>query len=234
LEQDRPQSRQELALETRVLESEKEAAAVAAAELVRPGMRVGLGTGTTVAHLIPALARRGLKGVRYAASSPRTEQLAKAAGLPVFGLEEFNGQLDLTIDGADQVDRSGWLIKGGGGAHTREKILAAAAERFVVIVSANKIRDRLQPPVPLEVLPFAFPYVAAALGELQLRGGPPSPDGNLICDYLGPIGDTERLAERLAATPGVVEHGLFPPSLVSEVVVGIHNGVERHSGGKNG
>ena len=233
MEQGTPERAKELAVQAKIVESEKEAAAVAAAELVRPGMAVGLGTGTTVGHLIPALARRGLPAVRYAASSPRTEQLAREAGLAVHDLAELGGRLDLTIDGADQVDRSGWLIKGGGGAHTREKVLAAAASRFVVIVSADKIRDRLSPPVPLEVLPFAFPFVVAALGEVRLRDAPRSPDGNLICDYLGPIGDPERLAARLAETPGVVEHGLFPPSLVSEVVIGLRDGVERRSGGRS-
>src|SRR5207253_6036389 len=116
--------------------------------------------------------------------------------------------------GADQVAPAGWLVKGGGGAHTREKIVAAAADRFVVIVSADKLVDALRPPIPLEVLRFGAAATLAAVAPAELRDAPPSPDGNLIADYLGPIDDPQALAARLAATPGIVEHGLFPPELV--------------------
>ena len=119
----------------------KRAAAEAAAALIEDGMRVGLGTGSTVAYLLPALAERGLRGLRCAATSPATERAARALGLIVEDLDAL-GELDIAIDGADQVDAAGWLVKGGGAAQTREKIVAAAARRFVVIVSAEKASPR--------------------------------------------------------------------------------------------
>ena len=128
----------------------KLAAAQAAAAMVEDGMRVGLGTGSTVAYLLSALAERDLHGLRCAATSPATEQAARALGLTVEDLDAV-GELDIAIDGADQVEESGWLVKGGGAALTREKIVAAAARRFVVIVSAEKVVPALGPPVPLEV-----------------------------------------------------------------------------------
>ena len=102
---------------------QKRAAATAAAELIEDGMRVGLGTGTTVAYLLPAIAERGCVGLRCVATSPATEHAARALGLDVETLDDV-GELDIAIDGADQIDPRGWLIKGGGGAHTREKIVA--------------------------------------------------------------------------------------------------------------
>ncbi len=160
------------------------------------------------------------------------------------------GELDIAIDGADQVDPDCWLVKGGGGAHTREKIVAAAAARFVVIVSAEKLLSKLRAPVPLEVLRFGAQRTLAAVGNARLReigdtrtgpapraarppGAPAaavaaaaavkaaavSPDGNLLAWYEGPIEDPRALAARLSATPGVVEHGLFAPELVSEVLI---------------
>ena len=136
---------------------EKRIAAEAAAALVENGMRVGLGTGSTVAHLLPALARRGLE-LRCVATSPATEEAAREFGLEV---EPFSGadalaELDIAIDGADQVAPSGWVVKGGGAAHTREKAVAAAARRFVVIVSSDKLVERLAPPIPLELLEFGL------------------------------------------------------------------------------
>ena len=116
-------------------------AAEAAADLVEDGMVVGLGTGTTVAYLLPALGRRHLD-ISCVATSPATETLARAEGIRVGPFEGIS-RLDMAIDGADQVDPSGWLVKGGGGAHTREKIVAAAADQFVVIVSSNKLVQRL-------------------------------------------------------------------------------------------
>lgn len=195
-------------------------------------MTVGLGTGSTVAHLLPALADRGLFGLRCVATSPATESQALALGLPIVGLQDVEGRLDIAIDGADQVSPEGWLIKGGGGAHTREKIVASAASRFVVIVSADKLVQRLRPPVPLELLRFGLSASTRALDPTRLRDAPPSPDGNLIADYLGPIEDAGRLAARLSGTPGVVEHGLFAPQMVSEVLVGEPAGVRRLPGAK--
>lgn len=214
------------------LEQLKQVAAAAAAALVEDGMAVGLGTGSTVAHLLPALAARGLTGLRCVATSPATEQQALALGLPICDLEDLQGRLDIAIDGADQVADDGWLIKGGGCAHTREKIVAAAADRFVVIVSAEKLVRRLGPPVPLELLRFGLSATVRALGAVQLRDVPPSPDGNPIADYLGMIADPEALATLLSGTPGVVEHGLFAPTMVSEVLIGEPEGVRRLPGAK--
>jgi ribose 5-phosphate isomerase A len=210
---------------------QKRAAAQAAAELVLPGARVGLGTGSTVAHLLPALAARGLAGLRCAATSPATARAARALGLEIVELDEL-GELDIAIDGADQIDPQGWLIKGGGAAHTREKIVAAAAQRFVVIASAEKAVAELSSPVPVEILHFAPHTTLAAIAPARLRKVPLSPDGNLIADYLGAIEDPARLAARLSATPGVVEHGLFAPSLVSDILIADDNGIEHRRGGK--
>jgi ribose 5-phosphate isomerase A len=210
---------------------QKRAAAKAAADEVLDGMNVGLGTGSTVAHLLSELAGRGLRNVRYVATSPATEQAARSLGLTVLALDDVAG-LDLAVDGADQIDPAGWLIKGGGAAHTREKIIAAAARRFVVIASADKAVQALSPPVPLELLSFGVFTTLAELGDARLREVPPSPDGGLIADYLGPIDDPRRLAARLAETPGVVEHGLFAPELVSEILIARPEGVERRAGAR--
>jgi ribose 5-phosphate isomerase A len=206
-------------------ESEKQAAAEAAAALVEDGMIVGLGTGSTVAYLLSALAARG-PDIRCVATSPQTERAAGEVGLSVEPFEAVD-RLDLTIDGADQVDPSGWLVKGGGAAHTREKIAAAASGRFVVIVSSEKLVETIAPPIPLELLAFGVQATLRALGLAEPRGVPPSPDGGVIADYLGPVEDPGELADRLAGTPGVVEHGLFPPALVSEILVGRKGRVER-------
>ena len=114
----------------------------------------------------------------------------------------------------------GWLVKGGGGAHTREKVVAAAAARFVVIASSDKVVDALGPPVPLELLSFGLPATLRLLGDARVRPAtPPSPDGGVIADYLGAFDDPRALAARLAANPGVVEHGLFPATIVSDVLI---------------
>jgi len=197
---------------------EKRVAAAAAAALVEEGSTVGLGTGSTVAFLLPALAERKLN-LRCVATSPATEYKARQLGLAVDTFDQLD-RLDVAIDGADQIDPSGWLVKGDGGAHTREKIVARAAERFVVIASSDKLVEALSPPVPLELLAYGRHATLRTLASVTLRESPPSPDGGLIADYLGPIEDPAELAARLAGTPGVVEHGLFSPDLVSEVFVG--------------
>ncbi len=209
-------------------ELEKRIAAEAAAALVEDGMIVGLGTGSTVSPLLRALAARGLD-IRCVATSPRTEEEARMLGLRI---ERFAGhdavdRLDIAIDGADQVSPSGWLVKGGGAAHTREKIVASAADRFLVIVSSDKVVQSIAPPVPLELLPFGLAATLRELRDVRLRDAALSPDGGVLADYLGEIGDPGELADRLCGTVGVVEHGLFPPSIVSEVLVGRRGGVDR-------
>ena len=125
------------------IEAQKRAAAEEAAALVEDGMIVGLGTGSTVAYLLPALAGRGLS-LRCISTSPQTEAAALALGLAV---EQFDAvdRLDIAIDGADQVDPAGWVVKGGGAAHTREKVVARASDRFVVIVSSDKLVEAIAP-----------------------------------------------------------------------------------------
>lgn len=209
------------------LDGEKRRAAEAAAELVEDGMVVGLGTGSTVAFLLAALAARGLD-LHCVATSPATERAAVELGLRV---ETFAGvdappRLDIAIDGADQVDPTGWVVKGGGAAHTREKAVAAAADRFVVMVSSDKPVERLAPPIPLELLEYGLAATIRRLGSVMLRDVPLSPDGGVIADYTAPFDDPWRLADRLSAEPGVVEHGLFPPELVSDVVVATGDSVE--------
>src|SRR4051812_12866621 len=200
------------------LDAEKRAAARAAAQLVDPGSTVGLGTGSTVAHLIPALAERDLD-LRCVATSVATERAALALGLRVEPFDRLES-LDIAIDGTDQVTSDGWLIKGGGGAHVREKVVAAAARRFVVIASSDKVVDALRPPVPLELLAFGLPATLRRLGgQAVLRDVPPSPDGGVIADFHGALPDPAAFAAELEAVPGVVGHGLFDPALVSEVLV---------------
>jgi ribose 5-phosphate isomerase A len=213
------------------VEEEKRLAASCAAQLVEDGMRVGLGTGSTVAHLLLELARRSLKAV-YVATSPGTEAAARKAGLLTQPFDTLD-RLDLAIDGADQIASNGWLIKGGGGAHTREKIVAACATRFVVIADSTKRVEKLRGPVPLELLAFGLAATLRHLEPTLLRGVPLSPDGGLIGDYQGEVEDPESLARWFSATPGVVGHGLFAPDLVSEVLVGVGNTVQRTiTGGK--
>jgi ribose 5-phosphate isomerase A len=207
------------------VEHEKRLAAEAAAELVEPGMTLGLGTGSTVAYLLPALARRRLS-LRCVASSPATEQLARDLGLHLTSFDRLE-RLDLVIDGADQIAPDGWLVKGGGAAHTREKIVAAAGDRFVVIADSRKPVPRLHGPVPVELLAFGLPATLRRLEPTTLRDVPRSPDGGVIADYEGSFEDPAVLAAWLEAIPGLVAHGLFPPSLVSEAYVARGDSVER-------
>jgi ribose 5-phosphate isomerase A len=211
------------------LEAEKRAAAVAAAALVEDGMTVGLGTGSTVRHFLEALAERRLRGLRCVATSLATEEQAARLGLPVEPFEQLD-RLDIAVDGTDQVDPQGWLVKGGGGAHTREKIVAAAADRFVVIADSTKPVERLRPPIPLELLRFGLQATLRALGSARPRpGAPPSPDDGIIADYEGEVGDPAALAARLSAVPGVVDHGLFAPALVSDVLIARGDAIEHRS-----
>jgi ribose 5-phosphate isomerase A len=209
------------------VDTEKRAAAEAAAELVEDGMTIGLGTGSTVAHLLPAIARRGVTGIRCVATSVATEEQARELGIPVERFDQLQ-RLEIAIDGTDEVTPDGWLIKGGGAAHLREKIVAAAAERFVVIADSSKPVEALRGPVPLELFSFGIASTLARLGpEVELRDVPPSPDGGTIADYRGAIADPAELAARLEADPGVAAHGLFPPDMVAEVLVGTGSAVDR-------
>lgn len=213
------------------LDAEKKLAAEAAAELVSDGMRVGLGTGSTVAHLLPAIAARALKDLRCVATSVATEQRARELGIPVEDFDRLD-RLDIAIDGADQIAPDHWLVKGGGGAHTREKIVVATAERFIVIADSSKTVERIVTQVPLELCAFGLAStlarISAELGEVELRADTPrSPDNGVIADYTGPVDDPAKLAVRLVAIPGVVDHGLFPAEMVAEVLVGRGDSVER-------
>jgi ribose 5-phosphate isomerase A len=206
------------------IELEKRRAAEAAAALVENGMRVGLGTGSTVAYLLPALASRAL-ALRCVATSPRTEEAARRLGLHV---EPFAfDRLDIAIDGADQIGPEGWLVKGGGAAHTREKLVAVTADRFVVIADSTKPVEVLHAPVPLELLGFGLASTLERLGQVRRRDVPESPDGGVIADFIGDIGDPAVLSARFETTPGVVEHGLFPPGMVATIFVGRGQSVER-------
>jgi ribose 5-phosphate isomerase A len=204
----------------------KRAAAARALELVAPGMLLGLGTGTTARYFV-----EGLRGLRVAAvaTSRESADLARAAGVEV--LEDPGGPLDLAVDGADEIDPSLRLVKGHGGALFREKMVAMAARRFVVIADSSKLVDRLgRTYVPVEVAPFLWHRTAARLGELgaawTLRGGEAAPfrtdNGNLVVDLTFPdgIADPARTAVALKAVTGVLEHGLFLGLAQGAIVAG--------------
>jgi ribose 5-phosphate isomerase A len=207
-------------------QGQKLAAALAAVALVEDGMAVGLGTGSTVELLLAPLAERG-RAITCVATSPRTEDAARALGIEIESFETVE-RLDLAIDGADQVAPDGWLVKGGGAAHTREKLIEAAADRFVVIVDESKLVANIEPPIPLELMAFGLSSALRRLAPSEIRDVPRSPDGGVIADYRGRVEDVVALAARLDADPGVIGHGLFPPAMVSEVLIGRADGsVER-------
>lgn len=205
----------------------KKAAALAALELVRPGMRLGLGTGSTAKLFVDGLGAKVAAGlaVLCVATSEATQAQALGLGIPMSTLDE-TPELDLTIDGADELDSALRLIKGGGAAHLREKIVAAASKRMVVIADTGKQVETLgRFPLPIEVVPFGLEAtrraVAAAIassgahGELKLRKRPDgstllTDGGHYILDaHLGRIELPEVLGLALNQVPGVVEHGLF-------------------------
>jgi ribose 5-phosphate isomerase A len=201
----------------------KQEAGRAAAGYVTDGMRVGLGTGSTVHWTIVALGERRAD-ITCTATSVRTHELATSMGLTVVSPDEI-GHLDIAIDGADEVDPALNLTKGGGAAHTREKIVASMADRFIVVGDESKVVPALGPfGTPLEVLDFAPQVVAAAVRALgassvTTRDGR-SDNGNLVADaHFGTIADPVGLAAALSAVPGLVEHGIFPGSMVERVVV---------------
>jgi ribose 5-phosphate isomerase A len=198
-------------------EDEKRIAAQASVAFVENGMTVGLGTGSTVAYLLPALADRHLE-IRCVATSPRTADAATALGLRVLDFSEVD-RFDIAIDGADQIAPDGWLIKGGGAAHTREKVVANAADRFVVIADSSKPVPALHGSVPVELMQYGLAATLRELPAVVLRDVPRSPDGGVIGDYHGDLSDPAALAARLSAAPGLVDHGLFPPSMVHDVLI---------------
>jgi ribose 5-phosphate isomerase A len=202
------------------IDDERRAAGKSAAALIEPGMRVGLGTGATVAWFLQALGDRRVANLRCVATSPETATAAATLGIAVEQFDQLE-HLDVAVDGADQVAPDRWAVKGGHGAHVREKIVAAAAERFVVIVDSRKLVDKVHAPIPLELRPFGLPSTMELIGHAQIRdGAPTSPDGGVIADYLGPIDDPAALAARLDAIPGLSGHGLFGPELIANVMVG--------------
>jgi ribose 5-phosphate isomerase A len=219
-------------------DGQKRAAAARAIEEVEDGMVLGLGSGSTAAFAVEALAARIAKGLRVAAipSSEATAALARQFGVPLTSLAKHR-RIDVTIDGADQVERGTLnLIKGLGGALLREKIVAAASDRFVVVVDDEKLVDRLgeHAPVPVEVARFGWQATAAALERLgaepELRRGDSGPfvtdGGNLILDcHFGPIASPKDIECAINLTVGVVENGLFV-GRSSAVVVGSDSGID--------
>jgi len=212
----------------------KRAAGESAAEAVEDGMVVGLGTGSTAAHAIRAIGEAVDAGldVTGVPTSFQSRELARKAGISLAEPNEVS--VDLAIDGADQV-ADGHLVKGGGAAHTREKIVDTAADRLLVVVDPTKTADVLDHPVPVEVLPAARTTVSATIDALggtpelrraQRKDGPVVTDnGNLVLDCaFGSIEQPAALASDLAAVPGVVEHGLFV-GVTDEIHLGTDEGV---------
>lgn len=194
---------------------------------VETGMIVGLGTGTTGEFVLLALARRIQEGLRITGvpTSERTAARARDLGIP---LTELTGPIDIAIDGADEVTRGTLhLIKGRGGALTREKIVAQAAARFLVVVDQTKMVDVLgQVPVPVEVIPFGWQATARRIGATFQRRDFVTDNSNYILDCaFGPIESPDSLASRLDRITGVVEHGLFI-GMATEVHVGTTSGVQ--------
>jgi ribose 5-phosphate isomerase A len=204
----------------------KRLAAESAVAQVLDGMVVGLGTGSTAEFVLLALARRIREGLRITGvpTSERAGARARELGIP---LTELTGPIDIAIDGADEVDsRTLDVIKGRGGALLREKIVAQAAERFIVVVDQTKLVDKLGAgPVPVEVIPFGWQMTARRIGSKCERRDLVTDNGNYILDcHFGPIESPATLAADLDRTVGVVEHGLFL-GLAAEVHVGTLKGV---------
>ncbi|WP_226011222.1 ribose-5-phosphate isomerase RpiA [Halomicrobium salinisoli] len=212
----------------------KRRAAASAVEAVEDGTVVGLGSGSTAAHAVRELGERVDAGldVRGVPTSFQSREIAREAGIPLADLDEAS--VDIAIDGADQV-ADGDLVKGGGGAHAREKIVDAAADRLLIVIDPTKEADVLDHPIPVEVLPDARTTVAESVrelgGEPELRwaenkSGPVVTDnGNLLldCDF-GAVEDPAGLAADIAGLPGVVEHGLFV-GVADEIHRGDEDGV---------
>lgn len=210
----------------------KVAAAEAALDFIEPGMIVGIGTGSTVDHFIELLPRVKGRIDATVASSTATEERLKRHNLPVMSLDR-SGDLPLYVDGADEATRHLDLIKGGGGALTREKVLAAASARFVCIVDDTKLVDVLGAfPLPVEVIPMARSYVARQLvklgGQPELREGVTTDNGNQILDVRNlDIPDPAALEQKINQIAGVVTNGIFAQRGADVLLVGSDSGVER-------
>jgi ribose 5-phosphate isomerase A len=208
----------------------KKAAAEAAIEYVQPGMIIGIGTGSTANHFIDALARIKGRIEGTVASSEASAKRLRDHGIPVLDLNSA-GQLSLYVDGADEATRHLHLIKGGGGALTREKIVAAASEKFVCIADDSKLVDLLGAfPLPVEVIPMARSYVARELvkhgGRPQLREGFTTDNGNLILDVHNlQIMDPVALETELNQIAGVVTVGIFARRPADVLILGGKDGV---------
>jgi len=220
------------------VEAQKRAAAERALEFVRPGMRLGLGTGSTAAHFVTLLGERVGAGLKIVAvpTSEATRAQAERLGIALTTLDE-TPQLDLTVDGADEIAPDLTLIKGGGGALLREKIVASASARMVVIADQSKWVEVLgRFALPIEIVPFGATVTQRAVEAVAAAAGCPGPaplrktpsghpfvtDGGhwLLDAQLQRIGDPRGLAARLAAIPGVVEHGLFIGLAGAAIVAG--------------
>jgi ribose 5-phosphate isomerase A len=214
----------------------KEAAARAAVAHIADGMTVGLGTGSTAAHAVRAIAERVATGLRVVGvpTSQQTADLARSLGVSLAELDDV-AALDVTIDGADEIDIHGFhLIKGAGGALLREKLVALATKRQIIVADESKVSERgLTQKVPVEIVRFGAAHTVRALARLgtapvlrQASGGPFITDeGHLIYDCaFGPIPDPAALAATIKALPGVVEHGLFV-GLTHVVIVAGRDGV---------
>ncbi|MBI0473991.1 ribose-5-phosphate isomerase RpiA [Sphingomonas sp. MA1305] len=198
-------------------DGDKDAAAAAAIEEVRDGMLIGLGTGSTAAHAIRRLGERVAGGlaIRAVATSHASATLAESLGIVVLDFADVP-RIDLTIDGADEIDTRLYAVKGAGGAMLREKVVAEASDRMVVIADGSKRVAAIgtKAPVPVEILPFARAFVLRALGEaavLRMAGDRPylTDNGNLVADCRFDLADVVAVARRLEAIPGVLGHGLF-------------------------
>lgn len=221
----------------------KRAAAAAALDEIRDGMRLGLGTGSTADHFVRLLAERVAGGLNVVGvpTSEKTAALATELNIPLSTLDLLP-ELDLTVDGADELDRDLCLIKGGGGALLREKIVAAASARMIVIADGSKLVETVGGfPLPIEVVPFGLESTRRAIvakatvlgldGDVKLRGGASTPfitdGGHYILDAsFRQIDRPEALSNALSSIPGVVEHGLFI-DLAAAAYVARSDGVER-------
>lgn len=208
----------------------KRRAALEAVKLVSTGMVVGLGTGSTAAFAIEALEDKDITGVP---TSKATEMLCRNFGIRTVSPNEIN-HIDIAIDGADQVDPSFNLIKGAGGALTREKIVASMAERFVVVVDRSKLVKKLSGQLPVEVLPFGWTeakHRLQALGAEVRQRDFITDNGNFILDCRFDEIDVS-LGPKILDIPSVVEHGIFPHEMVSQVIVGRKGSVKIYDVGK--